>query len=440
MIQSMGKRSWIVLLGGNELNGGLEVVARRYGAGLVVVDWNARPQIRGDAHIRCDIKHADAVLEALEPLIEDVHFACTSSDVATETVARLHARRGLRRPASGALALARHKLLTNAAWRRHGLLSKSYRLCRTVDELADFDTTTPGATIVKPASGSSSRGITVLRQRDIEEGALAVAWRRAASIDTRGEVLAEEFASGTEFTVEMVGDGQGHVRVWGISRKYHTVHAGRSRVAVKLHYNPPDVSRRRQVRLAAFARRCYRALGLQASLGHLEVIELADGRLVPLELGARSSGFILSHLVDAAAGLPQTMLEEYEAVLRGGRVTDGLVVPRRSAMYFFYDFPPGFGRRNGTSLVQHLPPGVRSLAWDRSRLLRGQRFDQIDSDHERHGFEILVGEPERLTIDAISRAEADHRLEFVGSHTARPGASGTPKPPRRIAAHADKAV
>jgi phosphoribosylaminoimidazole carboxylase (NCAIR synthetase) len=413
-----------VALGGNELNAGLEQVARRRGARLLVVDWNDAPGFPGDRHLCLDIKDSEAVVAELRPLIDRVAFAYTSSDVATETVARIHAERGLLRPPADALAAARHKPRMNAIWERSGLLDKRFRACGSLDELTLFCDDVPGDLIVKPAAGSSSRGITVLRAEDRDDRALPTAWDRASGVDPHGEVIAEEFVHGIEYTVEMLGDSSGHVQVWAISRKSHSANAGRSRVASKLHYNPRELSRPHQHTLARFGRQCFRALGLQTCLGHLEVIERPTGDLVPIELGARSSGFVATHLVDAISEQKRTLLDEYESVLRGGEIPDELVRPLRSSMYFFYDLPPGVGRRSGTSILQFLTPGVRSLACDRSKLRPGSLFAQIDSDYDRHGYEILVGNSDALTLDAVERAETAHRGEFLVSPTeaARPAA------------------
>ena len=99
---------WIVLLGGNPLNAGLLTVASRRDARLLVVDWNEQPAVLGDRHVRLDIKETDSVLDAVRSLSGEFDFAYTSADVGTETVAQLHADRGLARPSSSALDAARH--------------------------------------------------------------------------------------------------------------------------------------------------------------------------------------------------------------------------------------------------------------------------------------------------------------------------------------------
>ena len=430
-----GESKWIAALGGNELNAGLERVAKLRASRLLVVDWNQRPAVTGDRHVRLDIKDSSAVLEALGPLIDRIQFAFTSSDAGTETAARINSLKGFHRPRPEALAAARYKPAMNAIWERYGLLQKQFRTCRGIEDLLAFRDRFGGDLIVKPTAGTSSRGVTALAAEECNDSALAAAWDRASAIDSREEVLVEEFVHGTEYTVEMLGDAFGAVRTWGISRKHHSRHAGHGRVANKLHYNPADLSRASQIRIARFGTRCFKALGLRASFGHLELIERPGGELVPIEIGARSSGFIATHLVDALEGESPAFLDGYEAILRGGRVAEELAVPRRSSMYFFYDLPPGVGKRSGTSLAPFLRPGIESVAHDRSRLRAGVRFDELDSDFDRHGYEILVGDSDLLTIDAVRSAEIAHRERFLAAEGATDPA-GTPAPLARVAAPA----
>jgi phosphoribosylaminoimidazole carboxylase (NCAIR synthetase) len=406
---------WIVLLGGNELNAGVAEYAASRKRRLLVVDWNERPDLVGDRHVRLDIKDTSAVVAALEPYLADVRLAISSADVAAPTVAAIHARLGHRVPTSDALLSARDKARMNEIWASLGLLNKRYRHCETFDDLKQFRDGLDGRDlIVKPKADASSRGVTALRGEDAtSDSVLRLAWDRASTGRAGASVLAEDYVEGTEFTVEMLGDAYGAVRVCGISKKYHTKNAGRNRVATKLHYNAPDVSSDRRQKIGAFAQRCYQAVGLRAALGHFEVFERPDGSLVPVEIAARSSGYILTHLVDGAAGRGPRYLEQYEAVLAGERVDHEVATCEASSMYFFYDLPPGLGLRDDSNLMQSLPQEVRSLASNRSALRRGHELRSIDSDTERQGFEILVGPPTALTIENVVSAENELRNRFM---------------------------
>jgi hypothetical protein len=139
----------------------------------------------------------------------------------------------------------------------------------------------------------------------------------------------EEFVEGIEFTVDMLGDDYGNVCVYGISRKTHTKNTDNNRIAVKLHYNAVEVEL--QKKIAQFGIACYKALGFSASLGHLEVILKEDGILSPVEIGARSSGFIASDLVDIVSG--SNYLGDLIAVQNGVRIQNGFHKQEENRQY-----------------------------------------------------------------------------------------------------------
>src|SRR5258708_2597793 len=147
--------SSLVLLGGNLLNTGVAARAALTGRRVVVVDWNERPDVVGDEHVRLDIKDAGAVLTALSKQLDDVAVAYTSADVATETVAQIHAAIGVNRPSPESLVRARDKRAMNAAWDAAGLLGKQHRSCASATDLAEFCGQLHGKAIVKPAEASS---------------------------------------------------------------------------------------------------------------------------------------------------------------------------------------------------------------------------------------------------------------------------------------------
>jgi phosphoribosylaminoimidazole carboxylase (NCAIR synthetase) len=396
---------WVILLGGNELNQGFGELARAWNCKLLVVDWNEQPAVKGDLHLKLDIKDADAVVDALRGVIPNIRLAYTSADVATETVAKLHELSGHLRPLRESLFAARNKAAMNEAWERADVLGKKFKPCSNSRELEQFAKSVAGSSIVKPVDSASSRGITLIRSNAVAGIDFQQVFDHAAKASSTPVVLIEEYIPGTEFTVEMIGDSYGNVEVWGISKKYHTQNTQNNCISVKLHYAAQDVARSVLEDIADFGMQCFRALGLTTSLGHLEIIRSEDGKLTPVELAARSSGYIATHLLDALTDVPYGFLKRYTEVLRGGKVQNGLRPSVFSSMYFFYDPPPGIWSRNDVNLLSFCTFGIQSLAYNRAQLREGLRTGFIDSDTERIGFEILSGSPENLTIDNISEAE-----------------------------------
>jgi hypothetical protein len=393
-----------VLLGGNKLNRGVLDEFRHRGLEVFVMDWNSDSALKGDRNLQVDVKDSTRVLEALKNLGRlDVRVAYTSIDAAVPTVVAIHRHYGLKVPQGWQYESPLSKAQMTTAWQRDGLLNRLSWLAPSGQ-----DALPPIAgdrqMIVKPNLSSNSRGITILpANADCADYMEALQRARQASFD--GQAIVEEFFHGREFTVEMLGDGFGNVSVYVISVQYHSEHAGPNKVANKLHYNSAAFPDEAYERIAEYGRRCYRSLGLHLSFGHLEILMREDGLLSPVEIGARSGGFIASPLTKIASG--RDFLGDYMEVLEGARVNgDGAFYKSSmSSMYFFYDFPPGRPCRHATNLPEHLPPGIKSCYSDHEAIAAGRAYQTIDDGGKRFGHEILYGRRDLLTIEAIESAE-----------------------------------
>lgn len=398
----------IIVLGGNILNGGFRLKKQEYGIEEVcVVDWNKSPAYPGDLHIQLDIKDYQAIWKRVKNW-EEVLCIYTSADVGVPSQVRLHKKIGLLAPSDKALKNVAAKGQMAECWKRDRLQDKESMVIETSEE---FIPNSANAYIFKPNASSSSRGITILSKDMLTKEHIANACEKARQMSLDGKVIVEEFCEGTEYTVEMLGDNWGNVAVYGISKKYHTQFNKFNKVAVKLHYNPEDVSDGKLDEIAKFAQCCYRSLGLTNSFGHFELICCRDGRIVPVELGARSSGYAATHLVDAISR--DCFIKKYSEVIRGGKMKDGICFERdKSSMYFFYNLPECIAKREA-NLAQYLDNGIEVLDYDRRNLVKGNKFSVVDSDSERPGFEILCGNRESLTISRIAEAEKNFMENFI---------------------------
>lgn len=288
-------------------------------------------------------------------------------------------------------------------WNDAGLLNRYSRLIETMDSDV-FLQSQVYKLIVKPNISSSSRGITILDKGADKEAVInAIEKAKKESFDKK--VVVEEFVEGREFTCDMLGDSFGNVSVYAISVKYHTKNTNNNKIAVKLHYNSnvyPDETYRR---IAETGKKCYKSLGFSSSFGHLEILLKSDGTLSPVEIGARSSGFITNPLVSLASG--QDYFGDYLKVINGGRIeaTDHINGPI-SSMYFFYDLPNGSSVIKPCTLMDFLPEGIVSEYYNRSKILQyGYQFKDITNDNERIGYEVIHGEREMMSIHRIESAE-----------------------------------
>ena len=398
----MNNKNIFLLLGGNKLNYGILDKFKKMGYLVYVIDWNEHPQICGDKHYRLDVKDADAIIDALknDGYWKNIAFAYSSIDLAVASVAKINKELGLKSIDNKGLQYSSSKSMMTSKWQEVGLLN---RISQKYDkfDISIIDFNNRYKIIIKPDNSASSRGITILEKNSSELN-IKQAFDKAILEASNKIVVVEEFVEGTEFTVEMIGDAYGNVCVYGISHKTHTKNTINNKIAVKLHYN--SVSNDLQYKIADVAIKCYKALGFSSSLGHLEILLKEDGTLSPVEIGARSSGFIASDLVDVVSG--SNFLEDLIKVQNGMPVNNGLHPQTdKSSIYFFYDFPANSSIKKQVNILDFVESSITSRHYNRSNLFIGKRFDNIDNDNARVGFEILEGPRSILTIDYIKRQE-----------------------------------
>lgn len=410
MVEEMyNEKKSVVVLGGNKLHRGFATKKKEWNIdNIIVIDWNENPDFVGDKHYKIDIKDTSAIL-SLDINWDDVRYVYTSADIAVKTQAEIHRKLGLLAPSDKAIENALVKGNSTECWKKSGVLNK-YSV--VIGSGREFEDKGCNKYIFKPNCSSGSRNITILNRNELTEAKVenAVEFAKMASND--GLCIVEEFVEGIEFTVDMLGDAFGNVEVWGISKKYHTPYNMHNKIATKLHYAPGDVSEEVLKKIADVGQACYKSIGLSASFGHLEVIVTEEGKVVPVEMGARSSGYIATHLIDLIND--SSYLQMYSKVIRGEVISNGIRFDRsKSSMYYFYDIRPGVSICK-TDIMKYLPKEITSYANDRSGIVSGKKYKVINADHERYGFEILGGTSNLLNICTVEKAENEFNDNFVG--------------------------
>ena len=394
----------VVILGGNALNAGVVSNFKALGYNVIVVDYREEIDLASDIHLVTDAKDVGVVEKLKSQGIDSIAAVYTSMDNAGMAQQAICQAYGLYCANADAIEKAHNKSLMHATWKSCGLLNRESFSLQSLDLTRITHLAAKTKIIIKPADSCASRGITILDPSS-PTSAIQDAFKYAQQYTENGLVNIEEFVEGTEYTVEMLGDNEGHVSVYAISKKYHTENISNNKVAVKLHYNPSDVADELLLNIAEYGAKCYKALGLKNTFGHLElIVKDSDGSISPIEIGSRSSGFIASHLVDYVS--EQCYLEGLIKVQNGGSVADGYIGKSdKSAMYYFYDIPGGTKLCRSLKLLDFLPPDVRSFAHDRSKLVAGTDFKELTQDTDRYGYEILAGPREVLTIRSVTNAE-----------------------------------
>lgn len=399
------------ILGGNKLLKGICDKLQSYGYYVVVVDWNEKPAVIGDLHIREDVKDSETILRIFKERGYNIDGAISCIDLAAPSVSAINKAYGLKSmPEKYNVVLSKEQMASD--WKAAGIFNRISERSDVFSMEEVVELNKKYRIIIKPDVAASSRGITTLEKNSTKEQ-IVEAMNKAKDASFNKLCLIEEYVVGREFTVDMLGDDYGNVVVYGISVKYHTPYAGKNRCAVKLHWNsniyPDEVYRA----IAQRGRECYQAIGLKNSFGHLEIIMKEDGTLTPVEIGARTSGFIGSHLVSAAS--ERDYLHDYIDMLHGKNIgNEDHINGTQSAMWYKYNIPAGCTCVRKTSIADYLDSRITVMYNDHGGLQVGETYGPIIDDNtcDKEGYEMLSGPKEVLTYENIRKSEQEFLKTF----------------------------
>lgn len=411
----MGNQKYFVILGGNMLLKGVYDKLKEFGYKVIVIDWNENPAVKGDMHLQIDVKDSALSLQALETLNVDIDGCLSCIDLAVPTVNAINKWCGNK-------VMPEHfmTVLTKAemrdCWMRDNIFGRVSKLDSdfSIDDICQLNKRTK--LIIKPNVAASSRGITIL-EKNQDENIIIDALKKAKKLSFDKLCLIEEFVEGREFTIDMLGDDFGHISVYAISVKYHSKNALNNRVATKLHWNSNVYSDDVYKKIAEVGKKCYKSIGLKNSFGHLEMKMREDGTFSPVEIGARSSGFICSHLAGAAA--ERDYLGDYIKMLKGEQIEPiDHINSGTSSMWYGYDIPKNSDSVCETNLSKYLSSEINVIYSKRDGLLANKHYGDMVDDNSRddYGFEMLVGPRDVLTIDNILQAEKAFLNDFLGNY------------------------
>lgn len=412
--------NYFVLLGCNKLLLGQVCHLRELGYKVIVVAWNETPDVSGDMYLRLDVKNAGAIIDGLESLglKGKVSGALSSIDLAAPTVNAINAWCGNETmPEKFNKVLSKNEM--RDAWEQAGLFNRLSLVDGEVPFGELLEISEKMKLICKPDVAASSRGITIL-ERGCGERALRDALSLARDTSFNGRCLIEEFVEGEEFTVDMLGDAYGNVNCYGSSIQHHSLYARHNHVTVIHHWNSRKYDDATWNRIADFGINCYKALGLHSMFGHLEIIMKPDGSFTPVEMGARSSGFICSHTVWKASG--HDYLGDYVDMLHGGRIKSGNYLNGPDAsMWFGYDIPSGSDSVTLTDITKYLAPGINVLFENHDGLRAPEHYgDYInDTDRDKFGYAILSAPRDVLTYESIEKSNSLFLDVFLGRKDGR---------------------
>lgn len=407
-------KKYFVMLGGNMLALGAVDKLHEFGYDVIVIDWNKEPAIKGDIHVQIDVKDKDKIIDFLKKSDLLIDGALSFIDLAAPTVNAINKWCG-----NKTMPSRFDNVFTKAEmrdyWEKAGVFNRISKIDDQFDIEEIFELSKKMKLICKPNIAASSRGITIL-DKNQSITSLQDAFNRAKEISFDEKCLIEEYVEGEEFTVDMLGDSFGNVCVYGSSIQYHSVNALKNHVTVKHHWNSRKYSDDVWEEIADFGIKCYKSIGLNSMFGHLEIIMKEDGTFTPIEMGARSSGFICSHTVSAASG--HDYLYDYIRVLHGEKIINGHFLNGPvSSMWYGYDIPANTMSVKETDITEFLDPRI-SILYERHDGLRvGEHYGKYinDNNRDKFGYAILSAPKDILTIESIENSEKQFINEFVVS-------------------------
>ena len=217
-----------------------------------------------------------------------------ASDLAAVTAAYVAENLGLNGNGTRCAYLASNKHAMREAFAAHGDPSPRSIPVSRPEEVAENGLRYP--IIIKPTDRSGSRGIT--RLNGPEGLAEAIAFAAGEGFERR--VLAEEFATGREYSVECLS-WEGSHRLLTITKKYTT---GAPHFIETAHLEPAPLTKEMAERVRKTVFHALTSLGIRCGASHAELKIASDGTIRLIEIGARMGGDLIgSDLVPLSTGV-----------------------------------------------------------------------------------------------------------------------------------------
>ena len=255
---------------------------------------------------KVDTYDAAAVDAAVDAVAAEYSVAgvVTWSDRDVETVSRIAERLGLPAPSPESARIARNKYLMREALTGSPDTIPRFARIKTWDDVAKVADDIGFPAVLKPTSGSGSKGIFVVHDHDQLRAAFdeLIHYTRPevdrVFLDNPNELILEEFLAGTEHSVEgFVSNGT--VIIAGVTDK-RTSEPFRLEVE---HTFPSSLPETALAAVHELTRAVVAALRLDNATFHLEAMVSPEGTAKLVEVAARVGGdFITSHLVGLATG------------------------------------------------------------------------------------------------------------------------------------------
>ncbi len=307
------------------------------------------------------------------------------------TASRIGERLGIAHNPVEAVDRSRDKARMRDLLDEHGLPSVAHRTCHGPADAAAFQAALDAPVILKPADGSGSRGVALVRDAD----ELARAWEHASAGGL--PVIAEEYATGREVSVETLTlDGKHEVLT--VTEK---ITCGPPSFVETGHQLPADLAPAVTEAVTATVTGLLDALGHRWGPAHTEIMIREDGTPVVIETQTRFGGDQIWQMVELVTGV-RLAAATAAAMLDASGPVRGAPAAGGAAIRFFAHENTVVRALGDPDAARSLPGVVDVRVFARP----GQRLGPLTGSGARQGYVLAVGDDRQ---EALVRAEAAYR-------------------------------
>lgn len=372
---------------------------------IAVNPYNDSPTFAfSDTCIQSDIFRQENYLAQVHAM-QPAAVLSDECDIATELVADLANKLGVRSQTVPMAQLYTNKVKMREFLQKHNLPCPAFQICHSLDEAMDFYRRLNRQMIIKPIDSNSSHGVFTINN----ENELLQHFDEALSFSRMDKaVICEQYIHGTEFTVDGIKTEHGHTCL-AISEKKHYEY--NENVAYELffsHDNPNyDYNRLREINDSYV-----NLSGLPFGLTHAEY-KYEDGEFYLIEIGARGGGNLISaEIVPCMSGY-----DNYETLIKMALGEPVEKVPavdeklkNRCAVLEFFDAPGNGGRVSRIEGEDFLKNNPNILSYQFNFKV-GDTILPAICDTARIGFYIAYAESRGELLQLMQ--EIKERVQFI---------------------------
>lgn len=285
----------LAIIGASYLQAPLIQRAKEMGIETHVFAWAANDvgEKMADYFYPISVVEKDEILNKCKDIQID-GICSVASDLAAITVNYVADKMGLIGNSLECVSVSTNKHKMRLCFEKNGDPSPKSIWISGIQDLRNVSLCYP--VIVKPVDRSGSRGITKL------ENALGLeeAIERAKQAGFEKAALVEEYATGTEYSVEFIS-WKGQHTFLSLTRKFTT---GSPHFIETGHFEPASVDLETIDKIKRVTIHALDSLGIEYGASHTELKLSEDGNIKIIEIGGRMGGdFIGSSLVELSTGI-----------------------------------------------------------------------------------------------------------------------------------------